>query len=128
MALTGFSKRGSHLAWNDVRLACWSRLVTGKNGETMNPLQLSSTMKEAMTQQRSVMATLFSPEEFTEIRRFARAVDAIAYKPPNASGSSYGVDSFARSHRQNHQPAYDQSGGRTSFANAAASKLGLVDS
>lgn len=115
-------------AWNDVRLAYWSRLVTGKNGETMNPLQLSSTMKEAMTQQRSVMATLFSPEEFTEIRRFARAVDAIAYKPPNASGSSYGVDSFAREAigRITNSLMTNRAAGLV--INAAASKLGLVDS
>lgn len=115
-------------AWNDIRLAYWSRLVTGKNGETMNPLQLSSTLKEAMTQQRSVMATLFSPEEFTEIRRFARAVDAIAYKPPNASGSSYGVDSFAREAigRITNSLMTNRAAGLV--INAAASKLGLADS
>lgn len=121
-------KQEATQAWNDVRLAYWARLVTGKNGETMNPLQLSSTLKEAMTQQRSVMATLFSPEEFTEIRRFARAVDAIAYKPPNASGSSYGVDSFAREAIGRITNSLMTNRAAGIVINAAASKLGLTDS
>lgn len=121
-------KQEATQAWNDVRLAYWARLVAGKNGETMNPLQLSSTLKEAMTQQRSVMATLFSPGEFTEIRRFARAVDAIAYKPPNASGSSYGVDSFAREAIGRITNSLMTNRAAGIVINAAASKLGLTDS
>lgn len=125
-------KNEASQAWNDVRLAYWSRLVTGKNGETMNPLQLSTTLKEAMTQQRSVMSTLFSPQEFTEIRRFSRAVDAIAYKPPNASSSSYGVDSFARAAFRSITNAITNAIMTNRAAgiviNTAANKLGLADS
>lgn len=83
-------------AWNDIRLAYWTRLVLNKNGEMAGAQQISSSIKSALQNQRSALQTLYSPKEIGEIRKFLRAVDAVAYKPPNASGSGYTAASLLK--------------------------------
>ena len=114
-------------AWDDIRLSYWSRLVTGKGGETLNPLQLSSNLKQAMGQQRSIMNELFSHQEMRDIARFSRAVGAIAYKPPNASGSSYGVANFAREAVKALTSSLMQNKLAGTVINAAINKTGVAD-
>jgi hypothetical protein len=60
------------------------------------PQQVVSNIKTAFNNQRSVVQTLYSPQEMLEIRSFLRAMEAIAYKPPNASGSGYTAASFIK--------------------------------
>lgn len=76
-------------AWDDIRLAYWSRLVTGKNGEVLGPQALTNNIKTALNSQKSVLMTLYKPEEISQMRRLMRATEVAAYKPPNASGSGY---------------------------------------
>lgn len=83
-------------AWGDVGLAYWSRLVTGKNGEMLGAQAISNNIKAAFQSNASVMKVLYTPQQLTEIRLFGRAVENIAYKPPNASGSGYTGASFIK--------------------------------
>jgi hypothetical protein len=88
-ALERFGGDGGKQAWDDIRLAYWTRLVTGKNGEVLGPQALTNNLKAAITNQKSVLQTLYAPQEISQIRRLMRAVEVAAYKPPNASGSGY---------------------------------------
>lgn len=87
--LDRFGGEGGKQAWDDIRLAYWSRLVQGKNGELLGPQAIANNVKTAITNQRSVLQSLYSPEELGQMRRFMRATEVAAYKPPNASGSGY---------------------------------------
>lgn len=83
-------------AWDDIRFAYWSRLVTSKTGDMLGPQAIASNIKTAMQSKDGVMRVLFDGKEAAEIRSFLRAMEAIAYKPPNASGSGYTAASFAK--------------------------------
>jgi hypothetical protein len=87
--LDQFGDEGGKQAWDDIRLAYWSRLVQGKNGELLGPQALMNNIKTALTNQRTVMMSLYGPEEMAQIRNLMRAVEVAAYRPPNASGSGY---------------------------------------
>jgi hypothetical protein len=87
--LDQFGEEGGKQAWDDIRLAYWSRLVQGKNGELLGSQALTNNLKSALTNQRTVMMSLYSPEEMAQILNLMRAVEVTAYKPPNASGSGY---------------------------------------
>lgn len=82
--------------WDDVRLAYWVRLVQGRNGDMLGPQAVMNNIKSALSQQQSVVRSLYTPAEETTIREFVRALETIAYKPPNASGSGYTAASFAK--------------------------------
>jgi hypothetical protein len=83
-------------AWNDIRLAYWTRLMSGKNGELLGPTAMVSNLRTAFHNQSSLMQTLFNQLEMRQMREFERALSATAYKPPNASGSSYGAANFVK--------------------------------
>jgi hypothetical protein len=83
-------------AWNDIRLAYWTRLVTGKNGELVGPTAMVNNLKSAMQNQSSVMGTLYQPLELRQMREFIRALETVSFKPPNASGSGYAGAQFAK--------------------------------
>lgn len=83
-------------AWNDIRLAYWSRLVTGKNGELLGATAMMNNVKSAMQGQNTLMKTLFSPDELRQMRLFQNALSQVSYKPPNASGSGYTAASFIK--------------------------------
>ena len=95
-ALRKFAPDVAEQTWADLKLAYWTRLVTAKTGEMAGPQQVVSNIKTAFNNQRSVVQTLYSPQEMLEIRSFLRAMEAIAYKPPNASGSGYTAASFMK--------------------------------
>jgi len=83
-------------AWNDIRLAYWTRMVSGKSGELVGPTAMVNNLKSAMQNQSTVMTTLYSPVELRQMREFIRALEAVSYKPPNASGSGYSAAQFAK--------------------------------
>lgn len=89
-ALERFADRDTAMqTWNDMRLAYWTRLVVGRNGEMLGPQAIVTNVKTALQNQRTVLETLFTTSERVEIALFLKAVEAAAYKPPNASGSGY---------------------------------------
>lgn len=97
LALDKFAKPDQAAqAWNDIRLAHWTRMVTGKNGELVGPTAMVNNLKSAMQGQSTVMTTLYSPLELGKMRQFIRALENVAYKPPNASGSGYSAATFAK--------------------------------
>lgn len=95
-ALDRFSPEGAEAAWNDIRLAYWTRLVTGKNGDMLGPQAIANNIKNALSRQSTVVNTLYDRAQLAEIRKFLFAVEAAAYKPPNASGSGYTAASFVK--------------------------------
>jgi len=83
-------------AWNDIRLAHWSRIVTGRNGEMLGPTAILNNLKSAIQGQNSLMQTLYAPTELRQMREFAKALEAVSFTPPNASGSGYAAAQFAK--------------------------------
>lgn len=75
-------------AWNDLRLAYWSRLVVNNKGEMHTPTMIVGNIRKAMTNQNSIMNTLFELYELTTIKAYAKAMDDLAYKDPNPSGTA----------------------------------------
>ena len=88
-ALERFSPEGAQAAWSDIKLAYWTRLVMGRNGEMLGATAITNSIKNAMSKQSTVFRTLYTHDEAREIRKFLTAVEAAAFKPPNASGSGY---------------------------------------
>ena len=83
-------------AWDDIRLSYWTRLVSGKNGDLVGPTAMVNNLKGAMQNQSTVMSTLYTPLELRKMREFIRALEAVSFKPPNASGSGYSAAQFAK--------------------------------
>lgn len=83
-------------AWDDIRLAYWSRLVTNKSGDLVGPTAMVSNIKNAFQNQSTIMRTLYDPLEQRQMRHFLRAMETVAYKPPNASGSGYTAASLMK--------------------------------
>lgn len=108
-------------AWNDVRLAYWSRLVTGKTGDLVGPTAMLSNIKTAISSQKSVMDTLFTPIEQRQMREFVRALEIVSFKPPNASGSGYSAAQFAKEGIMKFLDAF----GLGKFADAAVQYSGV---
>lgn len=95
-AFDRFAPEAGKQAWDDVRLAYWSRLVTDKGGRLVGPQAIVSNIKTAIQSQDSVMRVLYTPTEMREINSFLTAMERVAYKPPNASGSGYTAALFAK--------------------------------
>lgn len=111
-------------AWNDIRLAYWSRLITSGNGELVGPTAMLNNIKSAIANQRSVLNTLYAPDEQRQIRNFVQALEHVSYKPPNASGSGYAAASFAKDGLLNLLDAF----GIGTPARAVLERLGITDS
>lgn len=125
-AVDRFAPEIAEQSWNDVRLAYWARLVTDKTGETVGPQAMLTNVKSALNSQASVVNTLYTPVEQRTMREFVRALEAVTYKPPNASGSSYGVANFVKQ-GMNQMLSYFLGGKGGIIANVALDKLGLPD-
>ena len=82
--------------WDDVRLAYWTRLVQDNKGEMLTPGNLVNNIKGAFASQSSVLRELYTSQEIQMMKRFMAEVEKASYKPPNASGSGYGVAHFAK--------------------------------
>ena len=74
-------------AWNDVRLAYWLKLITGKDGEMLGPQAIKTNIETAMHHQRSAFDVLYTVMDQRQIRRFLQALKTVTYKDPNPSGS-----------------------------------------
>lgn len=81
-------------AWNDVRLSYYLRLVTDKQGDTLTPKQMLTSINTAMHRQEAVMRTLFTKEEVGEIKRLAQALRVLAVDHPNPPKSGLVVRSL----------------------------------
>ena len=111
-------------AWNDIRLAYWSRLVTARNGDIVGPTAMLNNIKSAMANQRSVFNMLYTPQEQLQIHNFVKALGHVSYKPPNASGSGYAAASFAKEGLLNLLDAF----GVGTPARAVLDRLGVTNS
>jgi hypothetical protein len=86
------SERNSE-ALNQIKAAYWHNLVRGRNGEMLSPGRLVAKIKEAGSNQASLINELFSRQERSLIRRYMNAVDTTTYVPPNPSGTSFARES-----------------------------------
>lgn len=77
--------------WDSLRLAYWTNLTATPAGRQAAAGHISTNIEKAFNNQRSVLETLYSPKELAAMRSYQKALDSITYKPPNASGSSYGM-------------------------------------
>lgn len=78
-------------AWNDIRSAYLMRMVNGSNGQIMGPQAMLTSFRKMFEQQESLARVLYSPQELQQMRKFMKSLEDITYKPPNPSGSAYGV-------------------------------------
>lgn len=89
MALDRFAPQTGKQAWDDIRLAYWSRLNLDKAGNLAGPQAIQGNIERAFQNQRSIIDALYTPEEQKQIRAYLAQIRNVAYKPPNASGSGY---------------------------------------
>lgn len=78
-------------AWNDVRLANWLKLVTGKNGDMLSPRMVEKNIDLAFKNRPSMMNVLYDEGERKLMRQYAAAVKAASYTDPNPSGSGTAI-------------------------------------
>lgn len=85
----------SHV-WNDVRLAYWTKLVTDRRGNVMTPGHMKNALESAFRNQKSIMDVLFSPQEQSTMRLFAKALGEATFKDPNPSGTASALRAMMR--------------------------------
>lgn len=78
-------------AWNDVRLAYWMKLVTGKDGEMATPRMIKSNIQTAMRNQGSVFKSLYGPKERDMMRGLVEAMKVVDAPDPNPSGTGSAI-------------------------------------
>lgn len=79
----------------DLKLAYWSKLVQNKQGLAQSPGVMLSNIRSALSNQGTLVRELFTPAEISQMQRLAKSLEAITYKPPNASGSGYTAANLA---------------------------------
>ena len=77
--------------WNDIRMAYWSRLVVGKNGQMNSPQVISQNIRKAMSRQRDMVRTLYSPNELNIMGRYIVAMEKSSAPMPNSSNTSFAL-------------------------------------
>ena len=82
--------------WSAMKVAYWSKLVQGKDGELMTPLMQLKNIKSAMTSQRSLLGELYQPQDMDLMRRYAAQLEQIVWKDPNPSGTATGLASLTK--------------------------------
>jgi hypothetical protein len=117
-------------AWNDLRLAHWSRLFQGGDGKVLGKDALKSSLQHALNKQSSLMKVLYRPQEIEQMRRFVSQLEKVTYKDPNPSGTATGVAVFAKQFLGKlldafgplGRTAFEYSGIPTAYGSAIASK------
>lgn len=89
-------REGAKETWQDIKLAYWTRLVTGKNGEILTPHMMRENINKALRNQKSVFDVLYAPKERDLMRRFAAALEDTIFKDPNPSGTASALRSMMR--------------------------------
>ena len=79
---------GGQQTWQDIKLAYWARLVSGKNGDTLSPQVMRENMSKAFQNQKSVFNVLYSGPEQDLMHRFAVALKDTIFVDPNPSGTA----------------------------------------
>jgi len=74
--------------WNTIRVAHWAKLTQGADGKLFSPTVMSKNIDAAIQSQRSLMYTLYSPGEMSEMMRISRVLKSVSWKDPNPSGTA----------------------------------------
>ncbi len=82
--------------WDDIRLANWVKMTQDKQGVTLSPLQLKKNIDAAFVNQKTLLDTLYTPEEQKTMRRLARALDDVISVDPNPSGTAHELARMSR--------------------------------
>lgn len=83
-------------AWDDIRLAYWLKVVEKKTGEQFGPAQLSSNIKAALNNQKSISEFLFDAQERSRMMRLAAVLDDVKKRNPNTSWSGVSIGSMMK--------------------------------
>lgn len=84
-------------AMDDLKLAYFMRMVEDKAGRVMEPRALSSSLKNALASQRSVLTALgVTKEEMARMGRLASLLEDVARRNPNTSWSGVTMSAFMR--------------------------------
>lgn len=77
-------------AWNDLRLAHWTRQVARKDGELHTPQMIVKNIRHLKKNQPSLYKTLYTPDERKLIDEFEGAVNQANWKPHDINPSGTG--------------------------------------
>lgn len=77
--------------WTSLKVAYWSKLIQGKDGQVLSPTNMLNNINSALHNQPTVVQTLFSKSDLKMINRFANTLKDVAYKDPNPSGTATGI-------------------------------------
>ena len=82
--------------WSALKIAYWSKLVQGKDGELLSPTMQLGNIRAALNNQRSLMGELYHPSDMDLMRRYAAQLEQITWKDPNPSGTATGLASLTK--------------------------------
>lgn len=83
-------------AWDDIRLAYWLKVVEKKTGEQFGPAQLSTNIKAALKNQKSISEFLFDAQERSRMMRLAAVLDDVKKRNPNTSWSGVSIGAMMK--------------------------------
>ena len=87
---------GEGPAWNSVREAAWLRLSRNNKNEVLSPKEFSDSWKKAMTENKTLMNELFSPNEQVMMRRYNKAINATRGPSASAPGKVFAIETAIR--------------------------------
>ena len=74
-----------------LKVAHWSKLVQGKDGQLLDYKVMLNNIRTAMTSQKTLVNEMYSPSEIRMIARVQKMLEGITYKDPNPSGTATGI-------------------------------------
>lgn len=122
-AVDRFAPDQAAQTWQSLKLAYWTRLVQAKTGDMYGPQAIVSNLKTAMTGQQSIYNQLFTGAERGRINSFLSAMQQVAWKDPNPSGSGTAAASYAK---QALGAIWDALGMNSKWAQAAIERTGVM--
>lgn len=82
--------------WASLKVAHWSKLVQGKDGQLLDNKVILNNIRTAFANQRSLMDTLYTRSDREIMLRAIRMLEGVTYKDPNPSGTATGVAVLAK--------------------------------
>lgn len=74
--------------WNAIRVAQYANMIEDAQGRLLSPTVMAKNIDAAISSHRTLMSTLYSPQEMREMMRISRVLKGAAWKDPNPSGTA----------------------------------------
>jgi len=88
--------RSGQDTWDDIRLANWVKITQNNQGTTLSPLMLKKNIDAAFVNQKTLLDTLYTPEEQKTMRLLSKALDDVISVDPNPSGTAHELSRMTR--------------------------------